>query len=141
MSSDGSINSRNTKVLILMQSLSRYLSLNNPSGLWFILTQQSMGKMSMVNRSLIDFHFFEALNGAFEVLFFSGLHFHTLSKTLIACRPCSWPIQSRPRIICRIFAHFREFREYSRIFAKIRENSRFFFFFFFPSPFSPLIYA
>ena len=25
-------------------------------------------------------------NGAFEVQFFSGLHFYTLSKTLIACR-------------------------------------------------------
>ena len=33
------------------------------------------------------FAFFEALNGAFEVqFFFQGLHFYTLSKTLIACR-------------------------------------------------------
>ena len=32
------------------------------------------------------FSLFEALNGAFEVQFFSGLHFYTLSKTLIACR-------------------------------------------------------
>ena len=31
------------------------------------------------------FSLFEALNGAFEVQFFSGLHFYTLSKTLIAC--------------------------------------------------------
>ena len=32
--------------------------------------------------------FFKALNGAFEVQFFSGLHFYALSKTLIliACR-------------------------------------------------------
>ena len=38
-------------------------------------------------RSLVYFHFFEALNnGAFEVQFFSGLNFYTLSKTLIACR-------------------------------------------------------
>ena len=32
------------------------------------------------------FAFFEALNGAFEVQFFSGLHFYTSSKTLITCR-------------------------------------------------------
>ena len=32
------------------------------------------------------FLFVEALNGALEVQFFSGLHFYTLSKTLIACR-------------------------------------------------------
>ena len=35
--------------------------------------------------SLVYFHFFEALNGAFEVQF-SGLHLYKLSKTLIACR-------------------------------------------------------
>ena len=32
------------------------------------------------------FTFFEALNAAFEVQFFAGLHFYTISKTLIACR-------------------------------------------------------
>ena len=37
-------------------------------------------------QSLIYFHFFEALNDAFEVQFFSWLHFHTLSKTQRACR-------------------------------------------------------
>ena len=36
--------------------------------------------------SLAYFRFFEALNGAFEVQFFSGLQFYTLSKTLMACR-------------------------------------------------------
>ena len=40
----------------------------------------------MVFWSLAYFRFFEALNGAFEVQFFSGLNFYTLSKTLIACR-------------------------------------------------------
>ena len=35
---------------------------------------------------LSHFHSFEALNDAFEVQFFSGLHFYTLSKALIACR-------------------------------------------------------
>ena len=35
---------------------------------------------------LAYFCFFEAFNGAFEVQFFSGLNFYTLSKTLIACR-------------------------------------------------------
>ena len=44
-----------------------------------ILTQQSMGEIS---KSLVYFHFFEALNDAF----FSELHFYTLSKTLLACR-------------------------------------------------------
>ena len=28
----------------------------------------------------VYFHFFEALNGGFEVQFFSGLHFYTLSQ-------------------------------------------------------------
>ena len=32
------------------------------------------------------FHFFQAINDAFGVQFFSGLHFYTLSKALIACR-------------------------------------------------------
>ena len=32
---------------------------------------------------LVYFHSFEALNDAFEVQFFSGLHFYTLPKTLI----------------------------------------------------------
>ena len=46
-----------------------------------------MGKMSTWwIWSLVYFHSFEALNDAFEVQFFSGLHFYTLSKTLIACR-------------------------------------------------------
>ena len=40
----------------------------------------------MVIWSLVYFHSFEALNDAFEVQFFSGLHIYTLSKTLIACR-------------------------------------------------------
>ena len=38
------------------------------------------------------FHLLEAVNNAFEVQFFSGLHFYTLSKTLITCThvgPCS----------------------------------------------------
>ena len=30
--------------------------------------------------------FCEAINIVFEVRFFSGLHFYTFSKTLIACR-------------------------------------------------------
>ena len=34
--------------------------------------------------SLVYFHSFEALNDAFEVQFFSGLHFYTLPKTLTA---------------------------------------------------------
>ena len=32
------------------------------------------------------FTLLKALNDAFEVQFFSGLHFYTLPKTLIACR-------------------------------------------------------
>ena len=40
------------------------------------------------------------------------------------------------------FLNIRAFSRIFRIFVNIRENSRFFFFlFFFPSPFSPLIYA
>ena len=42
--------------------------------------------MSKMNPVTCLFHFFEALNGAIEVQFCSGLHFYTLSKTLIACR-------------------------------------------------------
>ena len=37
----------------------------------------------MVNPFTYLFHFFEALNGAFEVQFFHGFIFYTLSKTLI----------------------------------------------------------
>ena len=33
--------------------------------------------------SLVYFHSFEALNDAFEVQFFSGVHFYTLSKALM----------------------------------------------------------
>ena len=44
------------------------------------------GKWVWYLRSLAYFHIFEALNNAFEVQFFSGLHFYTLSQTLIACR-------------------------------------------------------
>ena len=40
----------------------------------------------MVNLVTCLFHSFEALNDAFEVQFFSGLHFYTLPKTLIAFR-------------------------------------------------------
>ena len=36
--------------------------------------------------SLVYFHSFEALNDAFEVQFFSGLHFYTLPKSLIPFR-------------------------------------------------------
>ena len=39
-----------------------------------------MGQMSMVK------HSFEALNDAFEVLFFQGFIFYTIPKTLIAFR-------------------------------------------------------
>ena len=39
----------------------------------------------MVNLVTCPFLSFEALN-VFEVQFFSGLHFYTLPKTLIACR-------------------------------------------------------
>ena len=34
----------------------------------------------MVFWSLVRFHFFEALNDAFEVQFFSGLHFYKLLR-------------------------------------------------------------
>ena len=40
----------------------------------------------MVNLVTCLFSLFEALNDAFEVHFFSGLHFYTLPETLIACR-------------------------------------------------------
>ena len=40
----------------------------------------------MVNLVMSIFTLFEALNDAFEVQFFSGLHFYTLPKTLIAFR-------------------------------------------------------
>ena len=37
--------------------------------------------------SLVNFHFFEAFNDAFEVQYFSGIHVYTISQTLIlACR-------------------------------------------------------
>ena len=36
--------------------------------------------------SLVFFHFSEALNDAFEVQFFQGLIFYTISKTKTACR-------------------------------------------------------
>ena len=38
------------------------------------------------NKLFMYFHFLEALNNAFEVQFFSGLNFYSLSETLIACR-------------------------------------------------------
>ena len=37
-------------------------------------------------RPLVYFHSFEALNDAFEVQFFSGLHFYALPKTLLPFR-------------------------------------------------------
>ena len=40
----------------------------------------------MVNLVTVYFHYFEALNDAFEVQIFSGLNFYTLPKTLIAFR-------------------------------------------------------
>ena len=40
----------------------------------------------MIERKSCLKHCFEALNNAFEVQFFSGLHFYTLAKTLVACR-------------------------------------------------------
>ena len=43
-----------------------YSPLNKLSDLWFILTQQSMGEMSMVNPVTRLFSLFEALNGAFN---------------------------------------------------------------------------
>ena len=52
---DGSISSQAYTIFLkLMQSLSRHLydrisPSNKLSGLWFILTQHSMGKISMVN--------------------------------------------------------------------------------------------
>ena len=58
--------------------------LNKHSG---ILTQQSMGRNEYgISCHSHIFAFYEARNGAFEGQFFSGLHFYTLSKTLIACR-------------------------------------------------------
>ena len=50
-----------------------------------------MGEMNMVNLVTCLFSLFEALNDAFEVYtIFSGLHFYTLSKTLISCiGPCN----------------------------------------------------
>ena len=38
------LTARNTKVLIFMRSLDIYDSINKPSGLWFILTQLSIGR-------------------------------------------------------------------------------------------------
>ena len=52
-----------------------------------ILTRHSMGGNEYGKPGhLYYFHFFEALNDAFEVQFVSGLHLYTLSKTLIAYR-------------------------------------------------------
>ena len=60
---------------------------NKRSGWTFILdTVVYGGKWVWWIWSLVYFHSFEALNDAFEVQFFSGLHFYTLTKTLIGCR-------------------------------------------------------
>ena len=60
--------------------------LNKWSGLPFILKQQSMGELSKIN--LVICLFFTSLKHLMVLLrcSFSGLHFYTLSKTLIACR-------------------------------------------------------
>ena len=50
---------------------------SKPSGLWFILTLQSMG-------SLAYFHFFKHLT--FEVQFFQGFIFTPHHRHMLACR-------------------------------------------------------
>ena len=50
---------------------------NKPAGVWFIVTQQSIGEMSMVNlvTCLHFFDMFEALNDDFKVHIFQGFIF------------------------------------------------------------------
>ena len=71
----------------LYQDIYDWISpLNKRSGRPFILTQQSMGRKEYgISGHLHIFTFFFFINGAFELQFFSGLHFYTISKTLIAC--------------------------------------------------------
>ena len=53
------------------------------SGSLFILTLKSMGEMSMVFPVTCLLSLFEAPNDAFEVQFFSGLHFYTMISQTI----------------------------------------------------------
>ena len=57
-------------------------------------------------RSLVNFHSFEGLNDAFEVQFFSGLHFYTLSKTLIARRAMQLISFKVETLLNNAFKHF-----------------------------------
>ena len=61
------------------QDIYYWISLNKPPGL--ILTQQSMGSNEKEIRWLVYFHFFEALNRAFEVQFFQGFILHLIKDT------------------------------------------------------------
>ena len=77
--------------------------------------RQSMGKMSMVigdsrHKKLMSKTIFTLLKHLMMLLksnFFSGLHFHTLSKTLIACKgSCSSDFQSGI-LLNNVFKAFR----------------------------------
>ena len=60
--------------------------LNKRSGLPFILTQQSMGRKISINLVTCLFSLLWCTYWCFWGASFSGLHFYTLWKTLIACR-------------------------------------------------------
>ena len=72
----------------LYQDIYDWISpLDKRSGRPFILTQQSMGRNEYgISGHLHIFAFLKHLMALLSCNFFSGLHFYTLSKTLIACR-------------------------------------------------------
>ena len=72
----------------LYQDIYDWISpLNKRSGWPFILIQQSMGRNEYgISGHLHIFAFLKHLIVLLRCNFFSGLHFYTLSKTLIACR-------------------------------------------------------
>ena len=60
---------------------------NKPSGSWFILTLQSMGKWVCFSSNLHIFTFLKHLIMLWSVIFFQGfINFYTASQTLVACR-------------------------------------------------------
>ena len=76
------LTARNTKVLIFMRSLDIYDSINKPSGLWFILTQLSIGRNEYGKSGrLCIFTSLKHFNGAFEVKIFRASFLYIIKDT------------------------------------------------------------
>ena len=75
-----------TDAVTIKISMSEYhLLINRQTYMVYSNTTVYGGKWVWYMRSLVYFHFFGALNDAFQVQVFSGLDLCTISKTLIAC--------------------------------------------------------